>query len=136
MLTVLCVSHEWNLGFGDLRALANDGFSVLTASDGYDALHIFASQQIDALVVSRNLPDIPVDELARYVKLHQPGMPVVMLAPVLPAPDERPREIDATVAKTRARSQLAPTLRRLLRSGKMRDVEPVSAAPAHAVSES
>lgn len=129
MATILWVSQEGNLGFSDVRDLAESGFSVVTASDGYHALRCIEARNVDALVVSSSLADIAVDELARYLKLHQPGTPVVMLAPAPLSAKQRMREIDATIPQRRAGSQLVPTLKALLRLGKVRKISPASELP-------
>ncbi len=129
MATILWVSQEGNLGFSDARDLAESGFSVVTASDGYHALRCIEARNVDALVVSSSLSDIAVDELARYLKLHQPGTPVVMLAPAPLSAKQRLREIDATIPQRRAGSQLVPTLKALLRLGKVRKMGSASELP-------
>ena len=94
MLNLLCVSDEWSLGFNDMRALADRGFNVFTASNGYEAVQMFSFRQIDAVVVNRKLPDLGVGALARFCKMQRPGIPVIMLATVMPSPDEKINEAD------------------------------------------
>ena len=129
MATILWVSQEENLGFRDVHDLAEKGFSVVTASDGYHALRCIEARKVDALVVSSSLADIAVDELARYLKLHQPGTPVVMLAPAPLSAKQRMREIDATIPRRSVASHLVPTLKSLLRLGKMRKISSSSELP-------
>ena len=114
MPNLLCVSDEWSLGFKDLRALADMGFNVVTAANGYEAVQLFSFRDIDAVVVNRKLPDLGVGTLARFCKAHKPGIPVIMLANVMPSPQERINEVDAVIAKTHAGGLLAPTLELLL----------------------
>lgn len=132
MATILWVSQEGNPGFSDAHDLAESGFAVVTASDGYHALRCIEARNVDALVVSSSLPDIAVDELARYLKLHQPGTPVVMLAPAPLSAKQRMREIDATIPRRRTGSQLVPTLKALLRLGKVRKISSASQVPISA----
>ncbi len=129
MATILWVSQEGNQGFSDVRDLAENGFAVVTANDGYHALRCIEARNVDALVVSSTLPDIAIDELARYLKLHQPGTPVVMLSPGRLSAKERMREIDATIPRRRAGSELVPTLKALLRVGKVRKISSSSNVP-------
>lgn len=114
MPNLLCVSDEWSLGFNDLRGLADMGFNVVTATNGYEAVQLFSFRTIDAVVVNRKLPDLGVGTLARFCKAHKPGIPVIMLANVMPPPEERINEIDAVIAKTHAGGLLAPTLELLM----------------------
>ncbi len=132
MATILWVSQEGNQGLSDVRDLAENGFAVVTANDGYHALRCIEARNVDALVVSSSLPDIAVDELARYLKLHQPGTPVVMLAPARLSAKQRMREIDATIPRRRVASQLVPTLKSLLRVGKVRKIGSASDVPISA----
>ena len=80
MANVLCASHEWNLGFEELRELSNAGFRVIPVSTGLDAIKQFAAREIDAIVLNQRLPDGPVSDLVSYFRHHDQGIPIVMLS--------------------------------------------------------
>ncbi|MGI9100909.1 MAG: response regulator [Terriglobales bacterium] len=113
MANLLCVSHEWHLGFEALRALVNSGFYIIPATNGYEALWKYGRSDVDALVVNRHLPDIDVLEFIHYLKHHNPDIPVVMISNENPLP-KAPPEVDAVIGKHAAAELLAPTLEVLL----------------------
>ena len=121
MANVLCVSHEWSLGFEELRELSNAGFRVLPVGTGYDAIKQFAARDIDAVLVNRRLPDIEMHELVRYFRNHDESLPIVMLSLAMPV-TMVPTEVDAVINKYSCAALLVPTLEVLL-SG--RRAEPV-----------
>lgn len=109
MANILCVSHEWNLGFDDIRQLASAGYRVFTAGTGYEAIGKFATREIDAVLVNRRLPDLPVEDLVNFVKHHAPEMPVIMLSASMPVADA-PAAVDAIINKHACAPLLIPTL--------------------------
>ena len=121
MANVLCVSHEWNLGFEELRALSNAGFRLFPAPSGYDAVKQFASRDIDAVIVNRRLPDIEVTDLVDYFRHHSEGIPIVMVSNVMPLPSV-PSNVDAVINKYSCAGLLVPTLELLLPGRPVRQV--------------
>ncbi len=113
MANLLCISHEWSLGFEALRELADAGFRVISVSTGFDAIRQYAEREIDAIVVNRRLPDIELDELISFLRRHDEGLPVVMLSTVMPAPNI-PAGVDAVIQKHGCAGLLVPTLEMLL----------------------
>ena len=109
MVNVLCVSHEWNLGFEELRELSNAGYRVIPACCGVEAVKKFATHEIGAVIVNRRLHDIDVAELVSYFRNHDQDIPVVMISSVMPLPSA-PKSVDAIVQKYSCASLLVPTL--------------------------
>ena len=114
MPNLLCVSHEWNLGFAELRELADAGFRVIPAATGFDAVKQFATAEIDAVVLNRRLPDIQVSDLSAYFRHHNPGVPIVLVSARMPVPDAPP-SVDAVIGKSCCSGLLVATLQVLLR---------------------
>jgi DNA-binding response OmpR family regulator len=113
MPNLLCVSHEWSLGFNELRELSNAGYYLIPAANGFEAIKQFATRPIDAVLVNRRLPDILVDDLATYFRLHHEGLPIVMISNAMPVVDA-PASVDAIVQKHHCGTLLVPTLQVLL----------------------
>lgn len=113
MANVLCVSHEWNLGFEELRAFSKAGFRVIPAPNGFEAVKQYAAREIDAIVVNRRLPDIEVSELVSYFRHHDDGIPIVVLSTVMPL-KSAPTAVDAVIQKHGCALLLVPTLEVLL----------------------
>lgn len=113
MPNLLCVSHEWSLGFNEVRELSNAGFYLIPAANGFDAIKQFATRPIDAVLVNRRLPDIEVEDLATYFRLHHENLPIVMISNSLPVQDA-PASVDAIIQKHHCGTLLVPTLQVLL----------------------
>ena len=109
MANLLCVTHEWQLGFDAVRSLANAGFYLIPAANGYEGLQKFVLRDIDAVVINRRLPDISVEDFVRFARHHKPELPVVMVSAEMPLP-QAPALVDAVIGKHSAAELLAPTL--------------------------
>ena len=79
--TVLCVDDDALT----LNLLANmleeEGFSVLLASTGYDALALAISRKPSLILLDLRLPDIPGEEVCRTLRAHGPtaDIPIIIL---------------------------------------------------------
>ena len=113
MANVLCISHEWNLGFEELRELADGGFRVIPVASGFEAIKQFAAREIDAIVVNRRLPDIAVDDLVSFMRQHDEDIPIVMLSAMMPV-ESVPSAVDTVIHKHSCAQLLVPTLEVLL----------------------
>jgi DNA-binding response OmpR family regulator len=117
MANVLCISHEWNLGFDELRELANAGLRVIPSTSAFDAIKQFATRDIDAIIVNRRLPDIEVADLITFFRHHAENIPIVMLSNSMPV-QNAPAEVDALMGKHNCAALLVPTLEVLMKSTK------------------
>ena len=113
MTNILCVSHEWNLGFDELREMSNAGYRVIPVPNGYEAVRQFAEREIAAIVVNRRLPDIEIADLISYFRHNKEEIPIVMLSAVMPLASV-PSAVDAVIHKSSAAGLLVPTLQVLL----------------------
>ena len=59
--------------------LTFDGHVVETASNGKDALEMFAKGKFDLVITDFAMPNMKGDELAATIKARVPGQPVVMI---------------------------------------------------------
>lgn len=116
MATVLCVSYEWNLGFGEIRSLHEAGYLLVTVHNGLEAVRALASDNVDAVLVSRTLPDVEVGALADYIREARPKLPIIMIAEAIPNPQTAPKAIDCVLPKSYAAAMLAPALDLLLQT--------------------
>lgn len=113
MTNVLCISHEWNLGFAELRELSNAGFRVVPVPNGYEAVKQFAARDMEAIIVNRRVPDVELADLLSYFRHHKETIPIVMLSTVMPLPSV-PSTVDAVIQKSSSAGLLVPTLELLL----------------------
>ncbi len=76
--TVLLVDDERKIRDLVRAYLENDGFSVLLARDGQEALALVARAQPDVIVLDLMLPDITGEEVARTIR-DSSEVPIIML---------------------------------------------------------
>ena len=78
-------------------ALAQPGYSILTAADGYEAIRILAHHRVRLLITDLKMPGINGFDLAREAKVMHPDIQIVYLSgyPV----DSGPRVYGALLQK-------------------------------------
>ena len=76
--TILVVDDEPTLRETLAEALDADGFRVVTAADGREALSRFREQQPDLVVLDLMLPELSGIEVCRIIRAES-GVPIVML---------------------------------------------------------
>lgn len=77
--TILVVDDEANLRKVLGAMLRREGFNVLTASDGQEALGVLANTPVDVLLTDLRMPHLDGMKLLEHTHTEYPGMPVVML---------------------------------------------------------
>lgn len=118
MQTILIVDDDAKLLEMLRRTLAYDGYRVVTAADGRQALARAASERPDAIVLDWMLPEIDGPEVARRLREAGDGMPILMLT-ARDAVEDRVRGLDSGsddyLPKPFAPEELQARLRALLR---------------------
>ena len=80
MNTILLVDDQKNI----LRALSlelkQEGFSILTAQSGFDALQTIANNVIDLIMLDVAMPEMDGIETLRRIKELRPDIPVIMMS--------------------------------------------------------
>ena len=94
--TLLCIHREP----AQLSLLQENGYKLLTATNGYEGLRLFKSRPVDAIVLEyhRGLSNGTV--IADEIKLARPEIPIVMLTEHLELPNGALKSIDALVTKS------------------------------------
>ena len=79
---ILLVEDEATLRMGTARILAEQGYEVLVAGDGVEALEVFERERgaLDVVVTDVAMPRMRGDELAQRLGERSPGMPVIFLS--------------------------------------------------------
>ena len=80
MNTILLVDDESGLQEVVVTILAEPGHTVLTASDGYEALRILVERPIDLLITDVKMPGISGFELARQAKLMRRNLHIIYIS--------------------------------------------------------
>jgi CheY-like chemotaxis protein len=97
--TVLCADDEINELTARKMVLESAGFKVLTARNGKDALELFRSTPVDAVVLDYFMPGMTGLSVAREMKSLRPDVPLVMLSGFASLPGETIGLVDTWVQK-------------------------------------
>lgn len=81
-ISVLVVDDEAAVRRFAARVLARDGFEVLEANDGVDALELLkvASPPVDIVVTDIVMPRLNGVELMEALSVSHPGLPVILMS--------------------------------------------------------
>jgi DNA-binding response OmpR family regulator len=77
--TILVADDEPDLRDTIAAILADAGYAVLTASDGYDAVGVLADNSVNLLITDIRMPGMNGFERARQAKVMRPPMHVIYL---------------------------------------------------------
>jgi DNA-binding response OmpR family regulator len=80
--------------------LQENGYQLLTATNGHDGLRLFASQSVDAIVLDYHLGFLDGAFVANEIKRVRPTIPIVMVADNLELPYGALNSVDALVTKS------------------------------------
>jgi CheY-like chemotaxis protein len=78
--TILVVDDDLDLRDVIVAILREPGYTVLTASTGYEALRVLVERWVDLLITDVVMPGISGFELARQAKLMRPHLHVIYLS--------------------------------------------------------
>jgi DNA-binding response OmpR family regulator len=87
--TILLVDDDLELRDVVVAILAAPGYTVLTASDGYEALRILVDRSVDLMITDVKMPGISGFELARQAKLMRPNLHVIYISGQAAGPDRK-----------------------------------------------
>jgi DNA-binding response OmpR family regulator len=94
--TILCIHRDPD----QLSLLQENGYELLTATNGHDGLRLFASQHVDAIVLDYHLGSLDGTLVANEFKRARPTIPIVMVADNLELPYDALNSVDALVTKS------------------------------------
>jgi CheY-like chemotaxis protein len=104
--TVLCIHREP----AQLSLLKENGYRLVTATNGGDGLRLFMSWPVDAIVLDYHLGLLDGAVVAAEIKQVKPQIPIVILADSLDLPNGALKSVDAIVAKSDGPHFLLETL--------------------------
>jgi DNA-binding response OmpR family regulator len=94
--TLLCIHREP----AELSLLLREnGYELVTATNGCEGLRLFMSESVDAIVLEYHLGLLDGMVVATEIKQIRPRVPIVMLAEDLELPDGALKSVDAIVTK-------------------------------------
>ena len=94
--TLLCIHRDPT----QLSLLQQNGYDLLTATNGAEGLRLFMSQPVDAIVLDYHLGLLDGGVVAAEIKKVKPQVPIVMLAEDVELPYDALKSVDALVAKS------------------------------------
>jgi CheY-like chemotaxis protein len=96
---LLCVDdHPFGLKVLKLM-LQQQGYAVLTASSGHEALQIFAANPVRAVVLDYAMPEMNGGEVAAEMKRLKPAVKLLMLSAYTDLPEEATNLVDIRMVK-------------------------------------
>ena len=78
-LTILVADDEKNIREGLARALELDGYDVLTAEDGKQAMDFLQKKPVDLVLTDLRMPKVSGEELLKHIAGTLPNLPVIVL---------------------------------------------------------
>ena len=79
METILIVDDEKNYLVVMEALLASEGYEIITAQNGFDAVRLIEESDLDLLVTDMKMPGMSGMELLEAAKKIQPDLPVIMM---------------------------------------------------------
>jgi DNA-binding response OmpR family regulator len=94
--TLLCIHRDP----AQLSLLKENGYDLVTAGSGSDALQLFISLSVDAVVLDYELSLVSGAAVAAEMKKVKPQVPIIMLTDHLQLTDGTLESVDALVTKS------------------------------------
>jgi CheY-like chemotaxis protein len=94
--TLLCIHRDPV----QLSLLQENGYELVTVTNGREGLQLFMSRPVDAIVLEYHLGLLDGAVIAAEIKKVKPDVPIVMLTDHLELPDGALKSVDALVAKS------------------------------------
>jgi CheY-like chemotaxis protein len=96
---VLCIDDYQTALAAWCLYLQGEGYCVTGASSPQEGLEIFATQQVDAVVLDYAMPDFTGDAVAASMKKMKPDVPIIMFSGVSETDVSVGNQVDAFVEK-------------------------------------
>ncbi len=116
---VLCVDDELEGLIGREALLKQEGCYVLISTSPHEALKLFASCRIDAVVLDYQMPEMCGDMLASRMKRLKPDIPIMLLSAHDSLPEEALDHVDMFFSKREPPRKFVAAVQVLL-SGRQR----------------
>ena len=110
---ILSVDDEPGILFTRQRLLENAGYEVVSAADGEQALHFFAADSIDLVLLDYLMPHMNGGVVAREMKRSRPTVPVIVVS-ASPVDEQGLACVDCFIRKGEGPALLLEKIRELL----------------------
>ena len=112
--SLLCVDDDSSFRQFYKTLLESYGYDVTVAANGRQALKLFLSRKVDAVLTDFEMPGMTGGELAARLKRLRPELPVLLVSGSKSMQQKPPQAVDAAVGKGVATSKLVDQIERLL----------------------
>jgi two-component system, NtrC family, sensor kinase len=103
---LLCVDDDSAFRQFYKSLLGSYGYDVTVAASAKQALKIFLSRKVDAVLTDLEMPEMTGAELALRLKKMRPELPVLLVSGSSAVQQQPPAGVDATVAKGTSSTKL------------------------------
>lgn len=97
---ILCVDDYENILIGWKMLLEQEGYKVLTATDWRQAFDLFASHEVDEVILDYQMPGMSGDAVAIQMKRIKPDVPILLLSGDRSLSEDKVTSVDAFLFKT------------------------------------
>ena len=112
--TLLCIDDHQAALAGWCLYLQGQGYTVMGAVNAQEGLEIFATRDIDAVILDYAMPELNGEGVALTMKKMKPHVPIVMFTGISDVSKETHAHIDALVIKGCPPNVLLKTIDSLL----------------------
>jgi CheY-like chemotaxis protein len=113
-VVLLCVDDE-PLGLEVRKVvLQRQGYDVLTATSGREALKMFAENPVTAVILDYSMPEMNGGQVAAELKHLNPQVKILLLSAYLDLPEEISKYVDARAVKATSPTAFLSALQQLL----------------------
>lgn len=113
-MKILVVDDEKNILMLYKAELEDEGYSVVTANSGKEALEIFEKENPDLVTLDILMPDIDGIQVLRQMKEKKPNLPIIMLTAYDYRDDFSVWVADAYVVKSADLTGLKSTIKQII----------------------
>jgi len=112
--TILCIDDHLSGLVGRKIFLEQNGYNVLEATGGAEALKIFQRHSVDAVVVDYQMPGMNGDVVAAKMKRMRSRVPIMLLSAFGPLPERKLKSVDRFLSKSQSSDVLLSALNDML----------------------
>jgi CheY-like chemotaxis protein len=107
---ILCIDDHWSGLIGRKMLLEQNGYEVLEATGGSDGLKLFLSQDVDAVILDYQMPDMNGVVVAAQMKRVRSKVPIILLSAYGPLPRRKLQSVDKFVSKSESPAAFLSTV--------------------------
>ena len=112
--TVLCMDDQWLRLMARKQHLEANGYKVIETTNGDEALKLFRTSSIDAVVLAYLTPGMKGHVVAARMKRVKTHVPILLLSTYGPLPDKKLQSVDAFLLISQEAKYLVSTVRQLM----------------------